>query len=69
MIKLTPAQLQDELLTSELDEEQQHCLMAEIDMLSNIYAFALPGHMDDLNMTCSFLMHVSNQIMGEAQCI
>ncbi|KAI9488830.1 hypothetical protein BDB00DRAFT_25073 [Zychaea mexicana] len=57
MIKLTPAQLQEELLTADLDDEQQQCLMAEIDMMCNIFAFALPGHLDDLNMTCSFIMH------------
>ncbi|KAI9315007.1 hypothetical protein BX666DRAFT_1965766 [Dichotomocladium elegans] len=58
MIKLTPSQLQEELLTNaDLDENQQQCLIAEINMMGNIYAFALPGHKDDLNVTCSFLMH------------
>lgn len=60
MIKLTPSQLQDELLIdADLDENQQQCLLAEINMMSNIYAFALPGQKDALINTCTFLMHVS----------
>ncbi|KAI9278501.1 hypothetical protein BDA99DRAFT_8605 [Phascolomyces articulosus] len=58
MIKLTPAQLQEEVLTgADLDESQQQSLMAEINMMANIYAFALPGRQEDLNVSCSFLMH------------
>ncbi|KAI8070359.1 hypothetical protein BC940DRAFT_13700 [Gongronella butleri] len=58
MIKLSPSQLQEEVLNaSELDESQQQSLMAEINMMSNIYAFALPGYKDELNVSCTFLMH------------
>ncbi|KAI9479594.1 hypothetical protein BDB00DRAFT_173553 [Zychaea mexicana] len=58
MIKLTPAQLQEEVLTgADLDENQQQSLMAEINMMANIYAFALPGQREDLTVSCSFLMH------------
>ncbi|KAI8141998.1 hypothetical protein BJV82DRAFT_616718 [Fennellomyces sp. T-0311] len=58
MIKLTPAQLQEEVLTgADLDESQQQSLMAEINMMANIYAFALPGREEDLTVSCSFLMH------------
>lgn len=60
MIKLTPSQLQDEVLNAaNLDEKQQQSLLAEINMMSNIYAFALPGQSDELTTSCSFLMHVS----------
>lgn len=59
-IKLTPAQLQEEVLTgANLDENQQQSLLAEINMMSTIYAFALPGQEEELNVSCSFLMHVS----------
>ncbi|ORX42682.1 hypothetical protein DM01DRAFT_1350220 [Hesseltinella vesiculosa] len=58
MIKLSPSQLQEEVLNaSELDESQQQSLMAEINMMSNIYAFALPGYQEELNVSCTFLMH------------
>ncbi|KAI8335708.1 hypothetical protein BC941DRAFT_62295 [Chlamydoabsidia padenii] len=58
MIKLSPSQLQEEVLNAaELDESQQQSLMAEINMMSNIYAFALPGFRDELNISCTFLMH------------
>ncbi|KAI8096760.1 uncharacterized protein BX664DRAFT_65711 [Halteromyces radiatus] len=58
MIKLSPSQLQEEVLNAaELDESQQQSLMAEINMMSNIYAFALPGFREELNISCSFLMH------------
>jgi transcription initiation factor TFIID subunit 2 len=60
MIKLSPSQLQEEVLNAaELDESQQQSLMAEINMMSNIYAFALPGFREELNISCTFLMHVS----------
>ena len=60
MIKLTPSQLQEEVLTgADLDESQQQSLMAEINMMANIFAFALPGRQEDLTVSCSFLMHVS----------
>ncbi|RCI03150.1 hypothetical protein CU098_000195, partial [Rhizopus stolonifer] len=59
MIKLSPSQLQEEVMTAaDLDESQQQSLMAEINMMSNIYAFALPGLEEELSVTCSFLMHV-----------
>lgn len=59
MIKLSPSQLQEEVLNAaELDESQQQSLMAEINMMSNIYAFALPGFREELNISCTFLMHV-----------
>lgn len=59
MIKLSPQQLQEEVLTAaDLDENQQQSLMAEINMMCNIYAFGLPGFEEELNVTCSFLMHV-----------
>lgn len=58
MIKLSPSQLQEEVMTAaDLDESQQQSLMAEINMMSNIYAFALPGAEDELSVSCSFLMH------------
>ncbi|KAI8388692.1 Bromodomain-containing protein [Radiomyces spectabilis] len=58
MIKLSPSQLQEEVLTgADLDENQQQSLMAEINMMSNIYAFALPGLDEELSVSCSFLMH------------
>ncbi|KAG2226887.1 hypothetical protein INT45_010166, partial [Circinella minor] len=58
MIKLTPSQLQEEVLTgADLDESQQQSLMAEINMMANIFAFALPGRQEDLTVSCSFLMH------------
>ncbi|KAG1173845.1 hypothetical protein G6F70_005514 [Rhizopus microsporus] len=58
MIKLSPQQLQEEVLTAaDLDENQQQTLMAEINMMCNIYAFGLPGFEEELNVTCSFLMH------------
>ncbi|KAG1450870.1 hypothetical protein G6F46_007102 [Rhizopus delemar] len=58
MIKLSPQQLQEEVLTAaDLDENQQQSLMAEINMMCNIYAFGLPGFEEELNVTCSFLMH------------
>ncbi|ORZ15810.1 hypothetical protein BCR42DRAFT_415941 [Absidia repens] len=58
MIKLSPSQLQEEVLNAaELDESQQQSLMAEINMMSNIYAFALPGFREELNISCTFLMH------------
>ncbi|KAG1474498.1 hypothetical protein G6F56_000326 [Rhizopus delemar] len=58
MIKLSPQQLQEEVLTAtDLDENQQQSLMAEINMMCNIYAFGLPGFDEELNVTCSFLMH------------
>jgi transcription initiation factor TFIID subunit 2 len=64
MIKLSPSQLQEEVLNAaELDENQQQSLMAEINMMSNIYAFALPGFREELNISCTFLMHVSNNIL------
>lgn len=60
MIKLSPSQLQEEVMTAaDLDENQQQSLMAEINMMQNIYAFALPGLEEELSVTCSFLMHVS----------
>lgn len=60
MIKLTPGQLQEEVLTgTELDENQQQSLLAEINMMSNIYAFALPGREEELSVSCGFLMQVS----------
>lgn len=60
MIKLSPSQLQEEVMTAaDLDENQQQSLMAEINMMSNIYAFALPGLEEELSVSCSFLMHVS----------
>lgn len=69
MIKLTPSQLQEEFLAgSKLDENQQQSLLAEINMMSNIYAFALPGHKEDLVTSCSFLMHVSRLGMGPVGC-
>ncbi|KAF7727505.1 hypothetical protein EC973_007483 [Apophysomyces ossiformis] len=50
MIKLSPSQLQEEVLSAtDLDENQQQSLMAEINMMSNIYAFALPGMEEDLS--------------------
>ncbi|EPB84066.1 hypothetical protein HMPREF1544_09197 [Mucor circinelloides 1006PhL] len=58
MIKLSPSQLQEEVMTAaDLDENQQQSLMAEINMMSNIYAFALPGLEEELSVSCSFLMH------------
>lgn len=64
MIKLTPSQLQEEVLTAaNLDENQQQSLLAEINMMSTIYAFALPGHSDELTVSCSFLMHVSSSTL------
>ncbi|KAI8335273.1 hypothetical protein EDC96DRAFT_469660 [Choanephora cucurbitarum] len=58
MIKLSPSQLQEEVMTAaDLDESQQQSLMAEINMMSNIYAFALPGLDEELSVTCNFLMH------------
>ncbi|KAI9279295.1 hypothetical protein BY458DRAFT_502620 [Sporodiniella umbellata] len=58
MIKLSPQQLQEEVLTAtDLDENQQQSLMAEINMMCNIYAFGLPGFEEELNISCSFLMH------------
>ncbi|CAO3616923.1 unnamed protein product [Cunninghamella echinulata] len=58
MIKLSPSQLQEEVLNAaELDENQQQSLMAEINMMSNIFAFALPGFKEELNNSCTFLMH------------
>ncbi|KAI9312583.1 hypothetical protein BX666DRAFT_1984486 [Dichotomocladium elegans] len=58
MLKLTPAQFQEEILTSaDLDEKQQQSLMAEINMMPNIYAFALPGRGEELTVSCGFLMH------------
>ncbi|CAO3608282.1 unnamed protein product [Cunninghamella blakesleeana] len=58
MIKLSPSQLQEEVLNAaELDESQQQSLMAEINMMSNIFAFALPGYKEELNNSCTFLMH------------
>ncbi|OAD70358.1 hypothetical protein PHYBLDRAFT_115437 [Phycomyces blakesleeanus NRRL 1555(-)] len=58
MIKLSPSQLQEEVLNAaDLDENQQQSLMAEINMMSNIYAFALPGKEEELSVSCSFLMH------------
>ncbi|KAI8088239.1 hypothetical protein BDF21DRAFT_378346 [Thamnidium elegans] len=58
MIKLSPSQLQEEVMTAaDLDENQQQSLMAEINMMSNIYAFALPGSEEELSVSCSFLMH------------
>jgi transcription initiation factor TFIID subunit 2 len=60
MIKLSPSQLQEEVMSAaDLDENQQQSLIAEINMMSNIYAFALPGLEEELSVTCSFLMHVS----------
>jgi transcription initiation factor TFIID subunit 2 len=60
MIKLSPSQLQEEVMSAaDLDENQQQSLIAEINMMSNIYAFALPGLQEELSVTCSFLMHVS----------
>lgn len=62
MIKLSPSQLQEEVMTAaDLDENQQQSLMAEINMMSNIYAFALPGLEEELSVSCSFLMHVSTK--------
>lgn len=61
MIKFTPSQLQEEMLTgANLDENQRQSLLAEINMMSNIYAFALPGREEELNISCNFLMHVSH---------
>lgn len=60
MIKLSPSQLQEEVMNAaDLDENQQQSLIAEINMMSNIYAFALPGSEEELSISCSFLMHVS----------
>lgn len=60
MLKFTPAQFQEEVLTgTDLDESQQQSLMAEINMMSNIYAFGLPGREEELAVSCGFLMHVS----------
>lgn len=74
MIKLSPSQLQEEVMTAaDLDENQQQSLMAEINMMSNIYAFALPGSEEELSVSCSFLMHVSNFFCsdwgGDVLCI
>ena len=61
MIKYTPAQLQDELyMTTDLDEEQQKVLTEAVDLVKNIYVFAPPGRLEDLNNTCNFLIHVSS---------
>lgn len=68
MIKLSPSQLQEEVMTAaDLDENQQQSLMAEINMMSNIYAFALPGLEEELSVSCSFLMHVSGEANKEKE--
>ena len=60
MIKYTPTQLQEELyMTTELDDEQQKVLTEAVDLVKNIYVFAPPGRLEDLNNTCNFLIHVS----------
>lgn len=60
MIKLTPEQQQEKLSTrADLDENQQQKLMAEINMMSNIYAFTLPGFEEYLSASCDFLIDVS----------
>ena len=51
--------LTEVMTAADLDESQQQSLMAEINMMSNIYAFALPGLDEELSVTCNFLMHVS----------
>jgi transcription initiation factor TFIID subunit 2 len=70
MIKLSPSQLQEEVMNAtDLDENQQQSLMAEINMMSNIYAFALPGSEEVLSISCSFLMHVSLSGKGKVKTI
>ncbi|KAG1088421.1 hypothetical protein G6F42_020279 [Rhizopus arrhizus] len=59
-IKISPSQLQEEVMTAaDLDENQQQSLMAEINMMSNIYAFALPGLEEELSA-----MHFYTQEYG-----
>jgi transcription initiation factor TFIID subunit 2 len=64
MIKLSTEDLQLEIVADgELGINQKQSAMTGINMMPDIYAFCLPGLVDELTHSTSFLAHVSSGLL------